>query len=319
MTGPRLVIVAADEAGLRLDRWFRRHYSDIPHGRLQKLLRGGQVRIDGGRVEASTRVKKGQSVRIPPLETRTNAPRTAPVQPPSAADLAALEETVLHRDDDVIVLNKPPGLAVQGGTRTVHHLDAMLDGLRFGASDRPRLVHRLDKATSGVLVLARHANAAAALAAAFRAHTVRKLYWALVFGEPPERAGRIDEALAKRRHGDREAVEATQTGRDAATLYRQIETAGGKITWLELTPLTGRTHQLRVHCTHLGVPILGDRKYGGAAAALSGDGIAAGLHLHARSIALPHPNGGRLDVTAPLPDHMAATFSFLGFDAGRVV
>ncbi len=317
MTGLSLVTVGADEAGLRLDRWFRRRYPDVPHGRLQKLLRGGQVRVDGARAQAGTRLEAGQSVRVPPLGTRASSPRKSTPRPPSATDLAALETTILHRDNDVIVINKPPGLAVQGGTRTVRHLDAMLDGLRFGSSERPRLVHRLDKETSGALVLARHANAAAALAAAFRAHTVRKLYWALVVGDPPEREGRIDEALAKRRRGSLEAVEATAAGRDAATLYRRIDTAGGKITWLALTPLTGRTHQLRVHCAHLGAPIVGDRKYGGAAAALAGAGIAAGLHLHARSIALPHPNGGSLEATAPLPDHMAAAFSFLGFDSGR--
>jgi 23S rRNA pseudouridine955/2504/2580 synthase len=316
VTNPRLATVAAEDAGLRLDRWFRRHYPKVPHGRLQKLLRGGQIRVDGGRVQANTRLMEGQSVRVPPLGERANGPRKVPVRAPSAADMAVLERAVLHRDDDVIVLNKPPGLAVQGGTRTHRHLDAMLDGLCFGSSERPRLVHRLDKDTSGALLLARHRQAAAALTSAFRGKAVRKLYWALVAGAPTNREGRIDEELAKRLRGEREAVEATKSGRAAATLYRQIETAGGKITWLALTPLTGRTHQLRVHCAHLGTPVVGDRKYGGPAAALAGEGIASGLHLHARSIALPHPNGSRLDVTAPLPDHMAATFSFLGFDAG---
>lgn len=321
MSAVRLVTVSAGEAGLRLDRWFRRHYPDVPHGRLQKLLRGGQVRVDGGRVQANTRLEEGQAIRVPPLKDGAPKPGKAPARPPTPADVAALQAAVLHRDDDVIVLNKPAGLAVQGGTRTVRHLDAMLDGLRFGAATRPRLVHRLDKDTSGALLLARHVDAAAALAAAFRRRQVRKLYWALVVGEPPARSGRIDEGLAKRRQSGREAVEATGAGRSAVTLYRRIDTAGGPITWLALSPLTGRTHQLRVHCAHLGTPVLGDRKYGGAGADLAAKdladaGLAAGLHLHARAVDFPHPAGGRLEVAAPLPHHMAASFAALGFDSG---
>ena len=225
-------------------------------------------------------------------------------------------ELHLHMDGAVIVLNKPPGLAVQGGSKTTRHIDAMLDGLRFGAAERPRLVHRLDKDTSGVLVLARGVAAARALTAAFRNKDTRKLYWALVAGRPKPPSGRFDQALAKRGAAGGEKVVGDDEGKRAVTLYRAVASAGS-ISWLALSPLTGRTHQLRAHCRLHGVPVLGDGKYGGRSSFPEGLGIARGLHLHARSIELPHPDGGMLRARAPLPAHMVETFASLGFDPDR--
>ena len=307
--------VGEAEAGSRLDRWFRRQFPHVTHGRLEKLLRTGQVRVDGRRAKAGQRLESGQIIRIPPLE------EGPPPGPPPAATVPrhraeAIRAAILHQDDAVIVLNKPPGLAVQGGTRTGVHLDAMLDALRFEAGERPRLVHRLDRDTSGALVLARSAAAARALTAAFRGKEAGKLYWAAVVGTPRHRAGRIDHPLAKAVTGRGERIAADEdAGKRAVTLYRVIEALGNRISWLAMAPLTGRTHQLRVHAAVLGTPILGDGKYGGAEAFLSRAEIAGRLHLHARRIVLPHPDGGTIDVQAPLPPHMAATWAFLGFAA----
>ena len=267
MGGAETIAVGAEDAGLRLDRWFKRRYPALNHARLSKLLRTGQVRLDGARVKAGVRLEPGQRIRVPPLRLSASpAPPPRPLDPATAADLRA---RVLYRDDWLIALDKPPGLAVQGGTKTVRHLDAMLDALTYGASERPRLVHRLDKDTSGVLVLGRTARAAAALTAAFRRKEIHKLYWALVVGVPKPRAGRIALSLAKREgRGGGERVVADDSGRAALTEYRVIEAAGRRLGWLELTPRTGRTHQLRAHCAALGTPILGDRKYGGAGAFL---------------------------------------------------
>lgn len=313
MTGVRLVAVTDEDADLRLDRWFRRHYPELVHGRLEKLLRTGQIRLDGGRAKASTRVSAGQEVRVPPLGEaviRRVKGRT-PVDPNDIDDLLKL---ILHRDDHVIALNKPPGLAVQGGSGIGRHVDAMLDGLRFGAAERPRLVHRLDKDTSGVLLLGRTANATARLAEAFRGKQAIKTYWALTAGVPSPAAGRIDLAVAKRPTGAGERVVADAiSGKRAITDYAVVAQAGRKVAWLALRPRTGRTHQLRVHCAALGVPIIGDRKYGGAAATI--DGLPeAGLMLHARAIELPHPAGGRFEIDAPLHAGMRSAWRFFGFE-----
>jgi len=225
-----------------------------------------------------------------------------------------LRTAVLHRDEAVIVIDKPAGLAVQGGTGTERHLDAMLDALRFDAAERPRLVHRLDKDTSGVLVLARSAAAASALAAAFRGKAVRKVYWALTVGVPKPRQGRIDLPLAKLMGSGGERVVADdEDGKRAITFYRTIAHAGAKIAWLALEPQTGRTHQLRAHAASIGTPILGDGKYGAALAHPAGVPNARRLHLHARAIEFPHPGGKRLAVTAPLPPHLRDTWVFFGF------
>lgn len=319
MSEATLATVAADEAGLRLDRWFKRRFPDLAHGRLEKLLRTGQVRVDGGRAKAGLRLEPGQSIRIPPQPAAASTPR--PSRPVPENEAKALRRLVLYRDDDIIALAKPPGLAVQGGTHTPHHLDGMLDALRFDAAERPRLVHRLDKDTSGVLLLARTAAAAAALTAAFRNREIRKIYWALVVGVPEVAEGRISAPLSKLpgRHGERMVVD-EEDGKDAVTDYRVVETIGDKAAWLEMEPRTGRTHQLRAHCALLGTPIVGDGKYGGAAAFIPGEVSETRLHLHARAALIPKMHGKPLLLTAPLPEHMAEAFRFFGLterDAGE--
>jgi len=307
------VTVDGRDGSLRLDRWFKRHYPGLGHGQLERLLRTGQIRVDGKRARSGDRVEPGQAIRVPPRNEMTLAPRPGKPQP-RPADEAMLQAAILHRDDAVIVLDKPPGLAVQGGTATERHVDGLLDGLRFGNLERPRLVHRLDKETSGVLVIARTASAAAFLTQAFREKTARKAYWAVVVGLPRLRQGRIDLPLAKvpALGGERVRPDA-EGGRRAVTYYQVIDSVGTQACWLALMPVTGRTHQLRAHCAAIGTPILGDTKYGEAAAHLAGAPGSRRLHLHARSLSIPHPLGGRLEVTAPLPQHMRRTWEFFGF------
>lgn len=312
--------VTNDEAEIRLDRWFRRHFPGLTQGAIQKLCRTGQVRVDGHRAEAATRLTPGQAVRVPPLPAAPATPKPpADVDPNVAKDL---QRAVLYRDDELLVLNKPPGLPVQGGPGITHHLDALLDALRFDGG-RPRLVHRLDRDTSGVLVLARTPGVAAKLAAAFRGRSVEKTYWAVVAGRPIPVEGRID--LPLRRTGGPRGERTVKADRDdpdsvhAITEYRTLDNAGQKLAWLELQPLTGRTHQLRVHCVALGTPILGDVKYAepdqnDAFSALVA-GLSDRLHLHARALRLPHPTGGFLEVEAEPPAHMRQTFATLGFQA----
>ncbi len=308
------VTIAGEDGILRLDRWFRRHYPALSHGRLEKLLRTGRIRVDGKRARAGDRVTPGQAIRLPPLDADAGPPRVARGVPP--ADEAMLQAAVLHRDEAVIVLNKPPGLAVQGGSGTERHLDGLLDALRFGGAERPRLVHRLDRDTSGVLVIARTVTAAASLTRAFRDKRTRKIYWAVVVGAPKPPQGRIALALAKLpgRAGARVRPDAEE-GKHAITFYRTIDSAGDRASWLALMPVTGRTHQLRAHCAAIGAPILGDPKYGAAASHLAGAPGSRRLHLHARALAIPHPRGGVLRVTAPLPEHMRRTWEFFGFSA----
>jgi 23S rRNA pseudouridine955/2504/2580 synthase len=307
------VTVDGRDGSLRLDRWFKRHYPGLGHGQLEKLLRTGRVRVDGKRARSGDRVAPGQAIRVPSRDELALQPRPALPQP-RPADQAMLQATVLHRDEAVIVLGKPPGLAVQGGTATERHVDGLLDGLRFGNLERPRLVHRLDKETSGVLVIARTGSAAAFLTRAFREKTTRKTYWAVVVGLPKLRQGRIDLPLSKMpgRGGERVRPD-VEEGRRAVTYYRVIDSAGTQACWLALMPVTGRTHQLRAHCAAIGTPILGDAKYGSAAAHLARVPGSRRLHLHARSMSIPHPLGGRLEVTAPLPPHMGRTWEFFGF------
>jgi 23S rRNA pseudouridine955/2504/2580 synthase len=307
------VTVGGEDGSLRLDRWFKRHYPALRHGHLEKLLRTGRIRVDGKRARASDRVAPGQAIRLPPPD-EIAAPAPPAPRHVAPADEAMLRDAVVHRDDALIVLNKPPGLPVQGGSGTDRHLDGMLDALRFGAGERPRLVHRLDKETSGVLVLARTAAAAAFLTRAFREKTTRKVYWAIVVGLPKLQRGRIDLALAKLpgREGERVRADAEE-GKRAITYYAVVDSVGGRASWLALLPVTGRTHQLRAHCAALGTPILGDAKYGAATAHLDGVPGARRVHLHARSLAIPHPSGGTLQVTAPLPRHMRQSWKFFGF------
>jgi 23S rRNA pseudouridine955/2504/2580 synthase len=313
MTGVDLVTVRPEDGGGRLDRWFRRHYPGLSHGRLEKLLRTGQVRVDGKRAHAGDPIVPGQAIRVPPLPEAPPQPAAPRVRP---QDIALLRDAVIYRDDWAVVVNKPAGLAVQGGSNTERHVDALLDGLRFDSAERPRLVHRLDKDTSGILLIARNAAAASFFTRAFREKTTRKIYWAIVVGLPVPPQGRIDLALRKRAGGGRggERVEAdAEEGKTAITYYRVLDNAGDRASWLALLPVTGRTHQLRAHCAALGTPILGDGKYGGNAAHLPGGAAVHRLHLHARSLAIPHPAGGTLSVTAPLPSQMRQMWDFFGF------
>lgn len=312
----QLRAVADADAGLRLDRWFQRHFPDLSHGALQKLLRTGQVRVDGKRVESGDRLTPGQSIRLPPGVTASPPPKPKPVASVSSRDAADIQAMVIQRDDHVIVLNKPPGLAVQGGSGTEKHVDGMLDALRFGYEERPRLVHRLDKDTSGLMLIARTGQAAKRLAESFRDRETEKLYWAVVVGVPPRREGTIDLPLAKRPGArDRELMQVDhEAGQRALTNFRELDRAGRRAALLALWPRTGRTHQLRVHCTEMGCPILGDRKYGGDEALLAAVADARRLHLHARRIALPHPSGrGELKAEAELPPHFRRTVEALGF------
>ncbi len=313
MSQVQMIEVGADEGEVRLDRWFRRRYPELSHGRLEKLLRKGQVRVDGARVKAGHRLSPGQMVRIPPLEAPK--PKAKVQSKVNAREAADLQARIIHQDASVLVLDKPAGLAVQGGSGTLRHLDGMLDALRFEAKERPRLVHRLDRDTSGVLVLARHARAAAAMAKAFRDRDSEKLYWAVTVGVPPHDRGQINLPLAKLPGRDGERVRVDRDGgKIALTDFAVIETIGDQAAWLALWPRTGRTHQLRAHCAAVGTPILGDRKYGGGDGVLPGMDLDPGLHLHARSIALPHPDGGTLSVAAPAPEPFRRTLQVLGFN-----
>ncbi|MBX3447458.1 MAG: RluA family pseudouridine synthase [Parvibaculaceae bacterium] len=311
------IAVSADEDGIRLDRWFKRHFPMLTHGRLEKLLRTGQVRVDGARVKANARLEQGQVVRVPPLGDDAAKPAPKAERGVSEQDAAFVRSLVIHKDKSILVLNKPSGLAVQGGTKTERHLDGMLDALTFDAAERPRLVHRLDRDTSGVLVLARTAKAAAALARAFKQKDARKIYWALVVGVPTPRQGTIDLALTKQGGPRAERVFAAEKddedARNAVTHFSTVATASWKLAWLALMPLTGRTHQIRAHASAIGTPIVGDGKYGGVNAHPGGE-IPRRLHLHARSIDIAHPDGGRFFIEAELPPHMKSSWKLLGFD-----
>ena len=313
------VAVAQDEDGVRLDRWFKRRYPALTHGRLEKLLRTGQVRLDGKRVKAADRVASGQMVRIPPQvanDTVEEKPRAAPV--PHDSGGLSLQDMILYMDKSVIVLNKPPGLATQGGSGLTRHVDGMLDQLAFEKNQRPRLVHRLDRDTSGVLVIARTVPAAAALARSLAQRDASKIYWALTRGVPQQKRGTIKAALAKEgaRGAERMEIADHDGAKYAITDYAVVDHAGEEFAWVAAKPVTGRTHQIRVHLTSLGTPIVGDFKYGAKEARGKG-GIADRLHLHAHSIDIARPDGGRLSVTAPLPPHMLRSWELLGFDPER--
>ena len=321
MSGVQQIEIKKQDADQRLDRWFKRHFPALGHGRLEKLLRTGQIRLDGKRAKAGDRVEAGQVVRVPPLGEPVERPEQPQQRRPRAADdrwLMTLQKSVLYKDDDVLVIDKPAGLAVQGGSGLSTSVDDLLDALQFDAPERPRLVHRLDRDTSGVLALARSARAAKHLTEAFRHKDARKIYWAVVVGVPEVRGGRIDAPLQKAGGKGSERVQVDEEGKRAVTEFAVIEKAGKKAAWLALMPVTGRTHQLRAHCVALGTPILGDGKYAGGAAFLSKDNLARQLHLHARRLRVPHPAGkGWIDVTAPLPEHMRRTWELLGLNADR--
>jgi 23S rRNA pseudouridine955/2504/2580 synthase len=320
MAGVEQKTVDAGEAGMRLDRWFKVHYPGLGFGHLQKLLRSGQIRVDGGRAKADTRVQAGQTIRIPPLgvDEKAAGPLTGrTIRDRGDADVLA--QMLLYEDQKVYVFNKPAGLAVQGGSGVSRHVDSMLEAWRNKKGEKPRLVHRLDRDTSGVLVVAKTRSAAQALTAAFRERETKKTYWALVKGVPRKREDKISTWLVKETTPDGDRMRVCQHGEPdadhAVSYYRTIDTAGQNLAWLEMEPYTGRTHQLRVHAAHIGHPIIGDPKY--FEADTNWDfpgGIQNRLHLHARRIRIPNPGGGIIDVTAPLPPHMVQSWNLLGFD-----
>lgn len=316
MPEARTYIVSDDDDGIRLDRWFKRHLPEVSFNTVSRWARTGQLRVDGKRATPGDRIAAGQMLRLPPAESAAPTIMAAPTtrQPLSEDEIAFAQGLVIHIDDQAIVINKPPGLATQGGTKTTAHVDGLLDALTFDLPSRPKLVHRLDKDTSGVLLLARTARAAAFFSKAFSGRTARKVYWALVMGVPSPEDGLIEAALAKQpgTGGEKMHVDIAN-GLPARSRYRTVERAGNRAVWLEMQPLTGRTHQLRVHAAAIGHPIVGDAKYGGREAFLTG-GISRKLHLHARRLVIEHPDGGRLDVSAELPPHMAESFATLGFD-----
>lgn len=318
MSGVRLQTVARDEDGMRLDRWFGTHFPQVSFGTLQKMIRTGQVRVDSGRVKTSTRLAAGQQVRIPPVEA---AVAKAEVKT-NAADAEYLRELILYEDDDIYVFNKPHGLASQGGSGTKRHLDGLLKSLANKKGEASKLVHRLDRDTSGCLVVAKSRAAAAHFGEVFKTRAARKIYWAVVVGNPSPKQGRISCFLLKQasHDGGEQMVVVADGTPDAVhsvTYYSTTDTAGRRFAWVTLKPMTGRTHQLRVHMAELKTPILGDPRYFNIENWEAPEGLGQGLHLHARRITLPLRSGKMLDVSAPLPPHMLHTFEALGFDPER--
>jgi 23S rRNA pseudouridine955/2504/2580 synthase len=315
------ITVTPDENDMRVDRFFEARFSGLSFSHIQRIIRKGEVRVDGKRTEPKSRLEAGQVVRIPPLQLERPVPRDD--APQAMKDRDFIRSITLFEDDDVMVLNKPMGLAVQGGSGTTQHVDGMLGALRGQHADaqRPRLVHRLDKDTAGCLLVAKTRFAAAALAKTFRTRAARKIYWALVAGVPKPKQGRVSTYLAKQQeeedsymriaqHGERDAVH-------AVTYYAVVETAAQKLAWISLKPVTGRTHQLRAHMAHVGNPIVGDPKYFNIENWELPGGIQQKLHLLARRIVVPHPRGGTIDISAPLPPHMLQSWNLLGFDNSR--
>ncbi|MBY0406057.1 MAG: RluA family pseudouridine synthase [Rickettsiales bacterium] len=306
--------VSADDEGIRLDRWFKRHYESVPHALLEKSLRKGVVRVDGKKAKTSDRVAEGQTISAPATMLD---PKTRPKRTLSDKDASELQKMVLYKDANVIVLNKPAGLAVQGGTKITKNLDDMLDALTFDAKDRPRLIHRIDRDTTGALVLARSAKVAALLAKGFAGKTIEKTYLALVNGSPMPQEGYIDLPLAKigREGGGEQMGVDEEEGKVSRTEYRVRDTLARKFAVVELKPLTGRMHQLRVHMAAIDCPIVGDHKYGGGNVDAESLGVENILHLHAWRIHIPSlPGGKAISVTAPLPPHMTESFKALGLD-----
>jgi len=315
-------VVSADEAGMRLDRWFKIHFPQVTFAYLNKLTRTGQVRVAGARAKTSSRLEAEQEIRVPPLafDKRPADTPKADIKPLTREERRLFDSMVIHEDKDVFVLNKPSGFAVQGGSKTHHHLDGLLMGLGAELGERPLLVHRLDRDTSGVIVVAKRRAVASALGKLFATRAVKKTYWAAVKGVPKPAQGKIDVALIKAKGPEGDRMRASAQGEEedeqrAVTHYSVIDKAGQITAWVSLKPVTGRQHQLRAHMAHIGHPILGDDKYHGDDDLP--EGVPNRLHLHARRIVFPHPRGGTVDVSAPLPQHMLETWALFGFDPNR--
>jgi len=340
MSGVRLLTVSEDEGESRLDRWLKKRLPDLNQGQIEKWCRTGQVRVDGARAKAATRVAPGAEVRVPPLPAAPARSDDLAQRPLSDDDARMIQGAVLWKDEHVIALNKPAGLPSQGGSgQGNRHVDGLTDALKFGYKDRPKLVHRLDKDTSGVLLLARTDRVARALSEAFRSRATRKIYWAVLAGVPHPRKGTIRFGLVKApgrgAGGEGEKmiavhpgkIDETEGAKRATTDYAVLQALGTRAAWAALVPITGRTHQLRAHMAEIGHPIIGDGKYGGSGQDNPGDGwgaqlggdISRKLHLHARQLSFDHPiTGKRVTLTAPLPDHMARTWKTLGWSEDEV-
>jgi 23S rRNA pseudouridine955/2504/2580 synthase len=317
MSDVRQFTVKPDDDGIRLDRWFKRHLPDTSFNLVSRWARTGQLRVDGARAKPGDHVSEGQVIRVPPAEApkpdKPGRPRVKRIDL-SAEQIDFARSLVIYQDDAAFVLNKPPGLATQGGTKTTEHVDQLLDALQYEMEGRPKLVHRLDKDTSGALLVARTARAAAAFSKNFSSRTARKVYWALVVGVPSIEDGMIELPIGKQPGTGGEKMQVDEEeGQAARSRYRVIERAGNRAAWVELQPFTGRTHQLRVHMAAIGHPIVGDGKYGGPEAFLTG-GISRKMHLHARRIRVDHPDGDKIDVRASLPGHFTESLATLGFE-----
>ena len=306
MAGVETVKIKAEDDGIRLNRWFLKYYPGLSLGRLQKLLRTKQIKVDGARAESNTRLCAGQEIRVPPLD---NEKKMLVHNELSLKDEQYALSLVIYKDENVVVLNKPSGLAVQGGTNTFHHVDGLLDALKFGNEERPKLVHRIDKETSGVLVLARNRKTADILTKAFREHTLQKTYLALARGVPKKESGEIKAPLEKLDG----RVQVTESGKPALTQYEVLDSVGDKYALISASPLTGRTHQIRAHLEYLGTPIYGDEKYFGSERCKNSL-IAHKLHLHAYKIDLSSVYGRKMVICAKLPDYFKESLKTLGLN-----
>ena len=319
-TKVQTVVVTADENNMRVDRFLEAHFPGLSFSHIQRIVRKGELRVNGKRADSKDRLEEGQSIRIPPL--KLDAPKVAgELSEAATKTLAALKDMILYEDADVMVLNKPAGLAVQGGSGTTRHVDQMLEAMRDAKGQKPRLVHRLDKETAGCLLIAKTRFAATALTGSFRHRSARKIYWALVAGVPKPKQGRISTYLAKEEGEEdtimRIAAHGDEGASHAVTYYAVVETSAQKLAWVSLKPVTGRTHQLRAHMAHIDHAIVGDPKYFNKENWQLPGGLQKRLHLLARRIVIPHPRGGFIDATAPLPPHMLQSWNLLGLEADR--